>query len=215
MKKTLVICLALVALSAAAFAADAPKSITINGGVQTVFMGAHSRQAVTPPCHAGTFYDNICGGSVNTGSGWTISDGSPINTQYTPANQIISLKSGTTKKVGVTVGFVTGTNGATVYLTKDCKGLPCSSPDGKPKKDVLCSGKITNLFNFGSAYTVEKIACKVKLTKGKPYWAFVDSDDNSWLAWDLSAATGGLVEGTNDVWGTPSSGQPVGGLAIY
>jgi hypothetical protein len=62
---------------------------------------------------------------------------------------------------------------------------------------------------------VEHTACKAKLTKGKPYWVFVDSDANSWLAWDLSAATGGLVEGTNDVWGSPSSGQPVGGLAIY
>jgi hypothetical protein len=215
MKKTLVISLALVALSAAAFAADAQRNITINGGKQTVFMGSHSRQAVAPPCHKGTFYDNICGGSINIDEGWTVSNGSPINTQYTPANQVIALKSGTTKKVGVTVSFVEGTNGATIYLTKDCKGLPCSSPDGKPKSDVLCSGKITGLYNAGSAYHVEKFACKAKLTKGKPYWAFVDSDANSWLAWDLSAATGGLVEGTNDVWGTPSSGQPVGGLAIY
>jgi hypothetical protein len=215
MKKTLVICFALVALSAVAFAADAQKSITINGGRNTVFMGARSRQAAAAPCTKGKFYDNICDGTIDTGEGWTISDGSPINTQYTPANQITALKSGTTTKVGVTVGFVEGTNGATVYLTKDCKNVPCSSPDGKPKKDVLCSGKITNLFDFGSAYAVETFKCKAKLTKGKLYWAFVDSDDNSWLAWDLSGATGGLIEGTNDVWGTYGSGESVGGLAIY
>jgi hypothetical protein len=214
MKKTFVIGLALVALSAAAFAADAQKNITINGGKNTVFMGAHARQAA-PPCHKGTFYDNICGGSINVDDGWTVSNGSPINTQYTPANQIIALKSGTTKKIGVTVSFVEGTNGANVYLTKDCSGVPCSSPDGKPKKDVLCSGSISNLYNAGSAYTVEKTACKAKLTKGKMYWVFVDSDANSWLAWDLSAASGGFVEGENDVWGSPSSSQPVGGVAIY
>jgi hypothetical protein len=215
MKKTLAICLALVALSAAAFAQDAQKSITINGGINTVYMGAQSPRAPAAPCTKGKFYDNICGGTINTSDGYTISDGSPIGTQYSPANLIKALKSGTTTKVGVTVGFVEGTNGATVYLTKDCKGLPCSSPDGKPKKDVLCSGKIKNLFNFGDAYTVETFKCEVKLTKGDNYWVFVDSDDNSWLAWDLSAATGGLVEGTNDVWGTPSSGQAIGGLAIY
>jgi hypothetical protein len=215
MKKTLVIGLALVALSAAAFAADAQRNITINGGRNTVFMGSHSRQAVHPPCTTGKFYDDICNGSINEDEGWTVSNGSPINTQYTPANQIIALKSGTTKKIGVTVSFVEGTNGATIYLTKDCKGVPCSSPDGKPKKDVLCSGKISNLYNAGDQWVEETFKCKAKLTKGKPYWAFVDSDANSWLAWDLSGATGGLVEGTNDVWGSPSSGQPVGGLAIY
>jgi hypothetical protein len=214
MKKTLAIGLALVALSAAAFAADPQKSITINGGRNTVYMGAYSTQAPAP-CTKGKFYDNICGGTINTGSGWTISDGSPIGTQYSPAGLIVALKTGETTKIGVTVGFVEGTNGATVYLTKDCKGLPCSSPDGKPKKDVVCSGKIKDLFTFGDAYTVETFKCKAKLTKGHSYWVWVDSDDNSWLAWDQSAATGGLVEGTNDVWGTASSGQPVGGLAIY
>ena len=210
MKKTLVIGLALVALSAAAFAADAQKNITINGGRQTVFMGTHAHQAPAP-CHKGSFYDNICGGSINIDEGYTVSDGSPIDTEYTPASQVVALKSGTTKKVGVTVSFVEGTNGATVILDKDCSNLPC----GKFGKGNLCKGTISNLYNAGSPYTVEKFACKAKLTKGKNYWVYVEADDNSWLAWDLSGALGGFVEGTNGVWGTYGSGATVGGLAIY
>jgi hypothetical protein len=207
------LCLAVLTLvGATALAEDNSKStITINGGRNTVFMGAPSHRAAVKPCAKGTFYDNICGGSINIGSGWTISDGSPINTEYTPANQIIALKSGTTKRLGVTVGFVTGTNGGIVILDKDCSNLPCGTID----KTHLCMGKIANLFTFGDAYRIESVKCTVKLTKGKPYWVYVQSDANSWLAWDLSAATGGLVEGTNDVWGSYSSGDSVGGITIH
>jgi len=211
--RTLLGLAALTLVAATAMAADNAKStITINGGRDTVFMGAPSHVTASKPCTKGKFYDNICNGSINSGEGWTISDGSPIDTEYTPANQIIALKSGTTKKVAVEVGFVTGTNGAIVILDKDCKGLPCGTID----KTHLCQGKISNLFNFGSAPVPEPLKCKAKLKKGKPYWVYNQADANSWLAWDLSTtATGGLVEGTNDVWGSPSSGQPVGGLAIY
>jgi len=206
----------LMLVAATALAEDNSKStITINGGRQTVFMKAPQvvNHGVKPPCTSGKFYDNICNGSINSGEGWTISDGSPIDTEYTPANQIISLKTGTTKKIAVEVGFVTGTNGAIVDMDKDCKGLPCGNPDGSKH---ICQGKIKNLFNFGSTPAPEPFKCVTKLVKGKPYWVYVQSDANSWLAWDLSlTATGGLVEGTNDVWGSPSSGQPVGGLAIY
>jgi hypothetical protein len=194
-----------------AMAADNNSNITINGGRNTVFMGTHSHVAASKPCTTGKFYDNICKGSINIDEGWTVSDGSPIGTEYTPGNQIIALKSGTTKKLGVTVAFVTGTNGAIVVLDKDCKNLPC----GKVDQTHLCVGKIKNLYNAGTAYTVENMKCVAKLTKGKAYWVYVESDANSWLAWDLSAATGGLIEGTNDVWGAYSSGQPVGGVAIY
>jgi hypothetical protein len=194
-----------------AMAADNNSNITINGGRNTVFMGTHSHVAASKPCTTGKFYDNICKGSINVDEGWTVSDGSPIGTEYTPANQITALKSGTTKKLGVTVSFVEGTNGAIVVLDKDCKNIPC----GKVDKTHLCMGKIKNLYDAGSPYTVEKMKCVAKLTKGKAYWVYVESDANSWLAWDLSAATGGFIEGTNDVWGAYEAGQPVGGVAIY
>lgn len=204
----------LMLVAATALAEDNSKStITINGGRETVFMKAPSHvNTVRTPCTKGKFYDNICDGTIDTGEGYTISDGSPIGTEYTPAAQIKVLKTGTTKKVGVTVGFVEGTNGAIVDVDKDCKNLPCGNTDGGKH---LCQGKPTNLFTFGDAYTVETIKCKIAVKKGELLWVYVQSDANSWLAWDLSAALGGGVEGTNDVWGTYDSSENVGGLAIY
>jgi len=196
-----------------ALAQDSKSStITINGGRTTVSMKSPStvvHNRIVQP--ASPFYNNI-GTGYQAGTGWTISDGSPIDTEYTPGNQIVSLKSGTTKHITVGVGFVTGTNSARVTLDKDCKGIPCGVID----KTHMCRGTIKNLPVFGSTSTTTKtFTCKVPLKKGKPYWVYVESADNSWLAWNLStSALGGLIEGTNDVWGSPSSGAQVGALII-
>jgi len=127
-------------------------------------------QGKVPP---GAFYDNI-GGGYTSNVGWTVSDGAPINTEYTPGNQIVSLKSGTTKKISVGIGFVQGTNSARVTLDKDCKGIPCGTID----KTHLCRGKVSNLPTFGSTgTTVKSFKCAVTLKKGKPYWVYVESLD--------------------------------------
>jgi hypothetical protein len=188
-------------------------TITINGGRTTVQMKAPSKiehHTIKPPAHP--FYDNIGTGGYQGGVGWTVSDGSPINTEYTPGNQIMSAKTGTTARIKVGVGFVTGTNGGIVILDRDCKGVPC----GKIDSTHLCKGKIKNLPNFGSTSTTTVgFKCVANLKKGKPYWVYVQSDSNSWLAWNLStSALGGLIEGTNDVWGTPSNNASVGALTI-
>ena len=201
-----------------ALAEDNSKStITINGGRQTVYMKAPSHVDAKKPCTPATFYDNICNGNINIGSGWTISDGSPINTEYTPGNQIISLAGGTTTKISVAVGFVEGGNGGIIDLDADCSGVPCGGTNGGKH---LCQGRIKNLYTFGDTVVPETFKCVATLTKGNPYWVYVRTGGsgraNAWLAWNLSeVATGGFIEGTNDVWGTPSSGQSVGGLAIY
>jgi hypothetical protein len=71
----------LMLIGATAMAEDNSKSnITINGGVNTVFMGTHSQRAVVKPCTKGKFYDNICGGTINIDEGYRVSDGSPIGT---------------------------------------------------------------------------------------------------------------------------------------
>ncbi len=115
-------------IAATAMAQDSAKStITINGGRNTVFMGASHVSAKKAPCTPAKFYDNICNGAINTGSGWTVSDGSPINTEFTPGGQFKSAKSGTVSKIAVTVGFVTGTNGAIVDLDADCASIPAAT----------------------------------------------------------------------------------------
>lgn len=206
------LCMAVLMLvGVTALAAENKSTILINGGRTTVSMTAPAARHFTKP-PANPFYDDIAGAGYQAGVGWTVSDGAPINTEYTPGNQIVSLKSGITKKIQVGVGFVTGTNGGIVVLDKDCSGIPCGTID----KTHLCKGNIKNLYVFGQSSTaVESFKCVATLKKGKSYWVYVQSLGNSWLAWNLSnSATGGLIEGTNDVWGTPSSGANVGALTI-
>jgi hypothetical protein len=211
--RTLLALTVLTLIGATAMAEDAKSTITINGGRNTVIMKAPTHVVNHPikaPAHP--FYDNIGTSGYTEGDGYTVSDGSPINTEYTPGSGIVSLKSGTTHKISVGLGFVEGTNGAIVVLDKDCKGIPC----GKIDKTNLCKGKVSNLPTFGStSTTVVSFNCKVTLKKGKTYWVYIESLANSWLAWNLSlSATGDVIEGTNDVWGTPSSGATVGALTI-
>jgi hypothetical protein len=213
--RTLLGLAALMLIAVTAMAQDSrSNTITINGGRTTVMMKAPSNTVThsmgKQPTSA--FYDNIGTGGYQCCTGWTVSDGTPINKEYTPGNQIISLKSGTTKKISVGFGWVTGTNGGKVTLDKDCKGVPCGTID----KTHLCRGKVSNLPTFGStSTTVVSFKCVAKLRKGKPYWVYVESLDNSWLAWNLStSALGGLIEGTDDVWGAPSNNANVGALRI-
>ena len=207
----------LILIGVTALAEDNSKStITINGGRTTVFMKAPAHLQAQKPCTPAKFYDNICNGSIDIGSGWTVSDGSPINTEYTPGNQIIALAGGTTTKISVAVAFVEGGNGGIVDVDADCSGLPCGGTNGGKH---LCQGRIKNLYTFKDTVVPETFRCVTRLTKGSPYWVYVRTGGsgraNSWLAWNQSAATGGLIEGTNDVWGTPYSGQVVGGLSIF
>jgi len=212
-KKTLVICSALLVLASVSALAEDGRTITINGGRTTVQMRPVQRAHGVNGAACVGFYDNICGGGYQTGTSWTVSDGSPLGYEDTPANQIVSVKSGTTKKISVGLSFVTGTNGAFVDMDKDCSNLPCGNPDGSKH---LCQGKVKDIPNLGSTSTkVVSIKCVAKLTKGKPYWVFIQSEANSWEGWNYSnSATGGFVEGTNDTWGSYYSGQPVGALTI-
>ena len=188
-------------------------TITINGGRTTVSMKPSNpveHYSTKPPVNP--FYDNIGTTGYQKFVGFTVSDGGPVGAEYSPGNQIVSLKSGTTKKISVGLGFVAGTNGGIVTLDKDCKGVPCGTID----KTNLCKGKVSNLPTFNStSTTVVSFKCVATVVKGKPYWVYIQSDSDSQLAWNLSnSALGGSIEGTNDAWGPPSSREFVGALTI-
>lgn len=205
-------------LAATALAQDNKSVITINGGKTVVMMKAPSpvvNHKNKPPCLAAGFYDNYqpAGCTYQAGIGWTISDGAPLNIEYTPANQIVSLKTGFTKLIKVGVTFVAGQDAAIVILDKDCNGGPCGIID----KTYLCRGLIKGMPNFGTTNTIlETIKCGAQLVKHRPYWVYIQSFPDSDLAWNYSnLALGGFVEGTNDVWGGPLNAQPVGALQIF
>jgi hypothetical protein len=216
-KKTLVICLALlVVASLTAMAEDSSsRTITINGGKNTVYMGPMQRSHAMNQAACVGFYDNICGSGYQAGAGWTVSDGSPVNFEWSPANQFRSKKSGTTKKISVGLGFVAGTNTTRIALVKDCKDVPCTDPDGKPATKQLCHGTVRNMPTFGSTgTTVVSFKCVATLTKGKKYWVLMQSPANSWLAWNWSNSTTGLVYlGENDGWVNDGT-EPTGSLTV-
>jgi len=199
--------------SVTALAAD--RAMTINGGRTTVVVNPPPQHNVKRASPATTFYNNI-GSGYDCCSGYTVSDGTTVGGEYSPANQFISLASGTTKKISVGYGYVEGTNSGIVNLMKDCSNAPCGTPDGKPS---ICHGKVANMPTFGStSTTVVSIKCKAKLKKGGAYWVLVQAtpNTNSWLAWNENAtsATGYGDEGDNDSWNGAGSGWTTGALEV-
>lgn len=217
MKKTVAVCLALLVFaSLSAVAQDnGSRTITINGGQNSVYLGT-----VEPPHDVNRivclgFYDNICGHGYVAKIGWTVSDGSPVGFEWSPANPFTSKKSGTTKKVTVGLGYIQGTNATLIDLVKDCKNMPCTNPDGVPKSKQLCHGTVKNMPTFGSTgTTVVSFRCAAKLTKGTTYWVLMQAPANSWLAWNTSdAAMGNGYFGENDSW-VSAGNQPMGALTV-
>jgi len=205
--KRMLLCAALLSLASVTLVAQTvPGVIPINGGRETVAL--HSQQSTTSwKAPAGKpFYSNLTS-AYQCGVGETLSDGSPVNQEWTQGNVFKSAKTGTTKTITVAIGFVTGTNAAIVTLDKDCSGKPCGKGDGKP---ALCTGNISNLPTFGQSCTVTTtFKCKANLKKGKSYWLYAQTQANSWDAWNWNGAGATTRAYTNDdaTWTVDSSTQ--------
>ena len=221
LKKPLVICSILLALSVSVLAQDSPPGIIhINGGATTVATRPSAKQPkntkVDQPA-ASPFYDNIGNHGYQPYVGYAVCDGvSGCGAEWTPANQFKSLKTGTTKKISLGLGFVQGTNRSRVTLTADCKNAPCVSPDGAPQGKRLCQGTVKNMPIFSDTTTqVVSFQCVAKLTKGKNYWILIQAPPASDLAWNFSlSANAGIVLGQNDTWGSYTTQQPTGALTV-
>jgi len=163
-----------------------PGSILINGGKDSV--AVRSQQSTTtrqtPP--GKPFYSNLTS-AYQCGTGQTISEGSPVNQLVGPRATLSNpRRPGRRKSITVAIAYVEGTNAATFTLDKDCAGKPCGDGNGKP---ALCRGHVKNLPTFGqSCSQVEKFKCEVALKKGKAYWLYAQSDNNSWDAWNWNGA---------------------------
>jgi hypothetical protein len=145
------------------------------------------------PASADTFFSNFgqnndynccVGGTIggqNSPVGWIIQ-----------ANEFTAAISGNVSQIDVAVGFVTGTNGATVSLWTDSAGIPTA---------MLGSWDLTNLPNFGSCCAVGTITgiSGINLAAGTNYFLMVSAPDPTWDAWNYNS-TGdvGLVDYTFD-----------------
>jgi len=219
--KRFAICSVLLVLGGMTVLAQDNKSgiIHINGGATTVAISPSAQQpnakGIEPP--ANPFYDNIGTSGYQQYVGYAVCDGiSSCGAEWTPANQITSLKTGTTKKISLGLGFVKGTNRSLVILTKDCKNKPCINPDGAPQGNRLCQGTVKNMPIFSDSNTqVVSFNCAAQLTKGKKYWVLIVAPPDADLAWNFSiSAQAGIVLGDNDRWGTYQSQQSTGALTI-
>ena len=218
--KRFAICSVLLVLGSIVLAQDNKSGIIhINGGATTVAIRPSAQQpnakGIEPP--ANPFYDNIGSSGYQQYVGYAVCDGiSSCGGEWTPANQFTSLKTGTTKKITMGLGFVQGTNRSLVILTKDCKNKPCINPDGAPQANRLCQGTVKNMPIFSDSNTqVVSFSCAAQLTKGKKYWVLIVAPPDADLAWNFSiSAQAGIVLGDNDRWGTYQSKQPTGALTI-
>jgi len=206
MKRILLYLAGLALASSTLVAQDSRGVIVINGGRDSVAMSSKPATHWVKPVGK-PFYSNLTT-AYQCSTGETLSDGSPVNTEWTQGNVFKSAKTGTTKKITVAIGFVTGTNAATVTLDKDCKGQPCGKPDGKP---ALCTGHIKNLPVFGQSCTVTtSFKCVATLTKGHKYWVYAQTLANSWDAWEWNGAgatTRAYVTDDNLPWTVDTSTQ--------
>ena len=221
MNKKFAICSALLVLGSMTVLAQDSKSgiIHINGGATTVAIRPSAPQpnatSIEPP--ANPFYDNIGSSGYQQYVGYAVCDGiKSCGGEWTPANQIKSLKTGSTQKISLGLGFVQGTNRSLVILTADCKNMPCTNPDGAPKAKHLCEGTVKNMPIFSDTTTqLVSFKCTAKLTKGKNYWVLILPPPDADLAWNFSSsALAGIVLGDNDRWGAYQSQQPIGALRI-
>lgn len=130
------------------------------------------------------------GNTFNTGSGWTTSGmSSAIGHEYVCGETFVSATSGNVVQINIALGYVVGTNAATVSLYSDNAGELGS---------VLGSWNISDMGSFGSAYTPSSIniAGGPAISAGSSYWVVAKAADDAWLAWNqtLSGLTGTLYQ---------------------
>lgn len=135
---------------------------------------------------ADVLYDNFASGDTfNTGSGWTIGTGS----NWIPAFGLpIGGGDYYLNSVDAAVGFVTGTNSATLSVYDDNAGLPGT---------LLESVNMSGFGTFGNSYapTTFAFSGSTVLMSGETYWFSVATVDggNSWLVWNNNT-TGSMLD---------------------
>jgi hypothetical protein len=166
--------------------------------------------ASTLPAMAGTAYDNLGSPpSYQTGSGWTIGGSSSQVGLVEDAQLFTSLVSGNVNEIDVALGWVNGTNGATVSLWTDSGGAPGTE---------LFSAAVSNQPQFGTTGSIiTSVAVSgVSLTSGDNYFVVIEGDSTTWDAWNLNdtGAVGQLDQNSGSGW-NQFPGQTLGGMAVF
>ena len=136
--------------------------------------------AIAATASADVLFNNFgAGDSYNTGSGWTISDGSPINTDWDQGDAFtVSGGNYFLDSIEAAIGLVLGQNRVFIDIYDDAGGQPGSVLESVTIEDQM------GPFGSFNAPIVGNFSGSTLLMDGMTYWAIASSDSNSWLAWN-------------------------------
>ena len=134
---------------------------------------------ISAAASAEVLFDNFGpGDTYQYGYGMTLSDGSPVGTDYDQGSGF-DIVGGNyyLDSIEAAIGFVTGQNIMNLTLYDDAGGVP-----GTPLEHVQVVGMMGN---FGSVNPPVRFdfSGTTLLLEGALYWAIASTEDNSWSAW--------------------------------
>jgi hypothetical protein len=138
--------------------------------------------------------DTIAFNNFDVGHGYNCCVGGTIGGPNSPvgwiiqANQFTAAAGGNVSEIDVAIGYVTGTNGATVSLWTDNGGIPGAQ---------LGTWNIGPLPVFGTCCDYEAITgiSGVSITQGQSYFLMASTPNDTWDAWNYnSIGDTGLVD---------------------
>jgi hypothetical protein len=175
--------LASAALALLSSAASAASQAVISKDYMTTMLPHGIQSPLPPELRSGGILDNFaskykdglyfcCEGGTITGPSFVGGYSYEQAVPFTPT----ATKSVTTITIGL--GYVSGTNSATVALYSDNGGVPGTE---------LASGTASSMPDFGSCCTTAKVKISsTSVTKGTQYWVVVSATGNTWTAWNYS-----------------------------
>ena len=152
---------------------------------------------VALPVMADTAYSNLGNPpTYNCCQGWTVGGQNSVVGLIRDAEQFTSATSGSVNQIDVALGWVLGTDAATVSLWTSVNDLPGTQ---------LGSWGVSNMPVFGSTSTqLTSITgiTGVSVTAGAQYFLVIDAASDAWEAWNLNTtgATGLLLQDSGSGW---------------
>lgn len=133
--------------------------------------------------------------NYNCCAGWTVGGANSPVGLINDANQFTSLVSGNVNQIDLGLGWVVGTNSATVQLWTSVNNLPGT---------MLGTGTVTNMPVFGSTSSALVTATGNfgSVIAGDQYFVVILAANDAWEAWNWNAqgATGLLLQDSGNGW---------------
>lgn len=182
-RKTLLASAALVIAGSAGASAATHATISKDHMITSIPHGISAQMPIVTKGKGKGTFDNFAS-KYKKGLYWCCEGGTITGPSFVGGysyEQAIPFTPGTSKSVtSITVGlgYVSGTNGATVALASDNSGLPGTT---------LASGTVSGMGTFGTCCTTVKASiASTSLTKGTQYWIVISATGTTWTAWNDS-----------------------------